>query len=104
MLTLSTITETSPTEKTWSSSLALSKAKAYCKPEQPPPLSAGTVFAYGHTHLPHLERQMRMVAFNPGSISLPKGGNPPSFGFYDHGRLSILNLLSGDSMADMTLE
>lgn len=74
------------------------------QPRQPPPLSAGTVFAYGHTHLPHLERlSSRLVAFNPGSISLPKGGNPPSFGVYDHGRLSILNLLSGDSMADMKL-
>lgn len=71
---------------------------------QPPPLTVGTVFAYGHTHVPQLERvPSRLVAFNPGSLSLPKGGHPPSFGLYEHGRLSIHNLLSGDSMAEMKL-
>src|SRR3954453_23564919 len=40
MLTLSTTPETPTTSKTWSSSLALSKASAYWKPEQPPPRTA----------------------------------------------------------------
>src|SRR5215213_6779300 len=40
MLTLSTMTATPSTSKTWSSSLALSKASAYWKPEQPPPRTA----------------------------------------------------------------
>src|SRR6187549_315978 len=40
MLTLSTTTATPSTSKTWSSSLALSKASAYWKPEQPPPRTA----------------------------------------------------------------
>jgi putative phosphoesterase len=73
-------------------------------PQQPPPLSAGTVFAYGHSHLPHLERlSSRLVAFNPGSLSLPKGGNPASFGLYEQGRLSINNLRNGECMAAMDL-
>src|SRR4051794_2967900 len=40
MLTLSTTTETPSASKTWSSSLARSKASAYWKPEQPPPRTA----------------------------------------------------------------
>src|SRR3954449_10850662 len=40
MLTLSTMTATPSTSKTLSSSLALSKASAYWKPEQPPPRTA----------------------------------------------------------------
>ena len=40
MLALSTMTATPSTSKTWSSSLALSKASAYWKPEQPPPRTA----------------------------------------------------------------
>ena len=40
MLTLSTTTATPSTSKTLSSSLALSKASAYWKPEQPPPRTA----------------------------------------------------------------
>ena len=40
MLTLSTMTATPSTSKTWSSSLVLSKASAYWKPEQPPPRTA----------------------------------------------------------------
>src|SRR4029077_17796370 len=40
MLTLSTTTATPSTSKTWSSSLARSKASAYWKPEQPPPRTA----------------------------------------------------------------
>src|SRR3954465_6159891 len=40
MLVLSTMTATPSTSKTWSSSLARSKASAYWKPEQPPPRTA----------------------------------------------------------------
>ena len=40
MLTLSTMTATPSTSKTWSSSLTRSKASAYWKPEQPPPRTA----------------------------------------------------------------
>src|SRR3954453_4401292 len=40
MLTLSTTTETPSISKTLSSSLGLSKASAYWKPEQPPPRTA----------------------------------------------------------------
>ncbi len=55
-----------------------------------PPVPAGTVLAHGHTHLPVLETLSGgVMIFNPGSISLPKGGNPQTFGFFDGEKLSI---------------
>ena len=65
-----------------------------------PPLGAGAVFVYGHTHVPvdrmH-EEGVRL--FNPGSISLPKMGYPPSFGFYDGTSLEVLRLSDGEPLA-----
>ena len=68
-------------------------------PSVPPPVAKGTVLAYGHTHLPQLERlENGLIAFNPGSISLPKGGNPASFGWYENGHLQVLELETGKEM------
>jgi len=49
-----------------------------------PPLGMGTVLVHGHTHVPEnklLECGIRI--FNPGSVSLPKGGSSRSFGYFD---------------------
>ena len=54
-----------------------------------PPLGTGTVLAHGHTHIAEnrmLECGMRL--FNPGSISLPKGGQERQFGYWDGERFS----------------
>jgi len=41
-------------------------------------------YLFGHTHIWKLEKNFRNVFLvNPGSTSLPKGGNPPTFGFYE---------------------
>ena len=64
-----------------------------------PPLSAGSVLAHGHTHLPVLEKlSCGITIFNPGSVSLPKGGNPRSFGFFDGETLSVRRLEDGKIM------
>ena len=61
-----------------------------------PPLAPGTTLVHGHTHLPVLKTLPGGVTvFNPGSISLPKGGFPPSFGWYDAGGLSLRRLDGG---------
>ena len=55
-----------------------------------PPLGTGTVLAHGHTHIPVLKRlECGITVFNPGSVSLPKGGSSRSFGFYDGEILSV---------------
>lgn len=49
-----------------------------------PPLGIGTVLAHGHTHIPELKKlECGLTIFNPGSISLPKGGSSRSFGYFD---------------------
>ena len=41
----------------------------------------GAVLAlYGHTHVPKLERLDGVTCFNPGSITLPRGGSGRSYG------------------------
>ena len=51
---------------------------------QLPPIGMGTVLAHGHTHVPELKKlECGITIFNPGSISLPKGGSSRSYGFFD---------------------
>jgi putative phosphoesterase len=74
-------------------------------PGHPPPLGSGDVLAYGHTHIPQLAvLDERLVAFNPGSLSLPKAAMPPSFGKYDQGVLQVVNLETGVAMLSLNLE
>ena len=69
-----------------------------------PPVGIGTVLAHGHTHIPELRLLPEGVThFNPGSVSLPKRNNPPTFGFYDNGRFSIHMLDNGAEIATAML-
>ena len=44
-------------------------------PEAPPPLHAGDVLLFGHTHIPIAEKRDEIYCINPGSVSLPKGNS-----------------------------
>ena len=48
-----------------------------------PPIQPGDVLIHGHTHLPVAEPMNHGFLLNPGSVSLPKGGNPSSYGMLD---------------------
>ena len=51
------------------------------------------VFLYGHTHLWKLEKNEEgQVICNTGSITFPKGGNPPTFALLEDGTLSVYHL------------
>ena len=53
-----------------------------------PPLGSCTVLAHGHTHVPELkDLGCGLKIFNPGSVSLPKGGSSRSFGYFDGSEL-----------------
>lgn len=63
-------------------------------------------YLYGHTHIWKLEKNFKGVLLvNPGSTSLPKGGNPPTFGLYESAngaakaRFSIHKLEDGSEIA-----
>ena len=57
-----------------------------------PPVGIGTVLAHGHTHVPELKKlECGLTIFNPGSVSLPKGGSTRSFGYFDGASLKHLS-------------
>ena len=64
-----------------------------------PPIANCSVFAYGHTHIPQLERREDGgILLNPGSISLPKNGFPPSFAVFENGVFHVRKLEDGSDM------
>lgn len=50
--------------------------------------SEKNIFVFGHIHLPILEKN-HVYLLNPGSISLPKEDNPPSYAVYENGIIKI---------------
>ncbi len=69
-------------------------------PDSLPPLQAGDIFAYGHTHLPLAECRGEVVLFNPGSVSIPKGGFAASFGMLNDDVLSVNALADSKVIAE----
>lgn len=69
-----------------------------------PPLREGDILVYGHTHLPQAEWQDDIICFNPGSVSIPKGGYPASYGMLDEGVLQVLTLQNEDLVTQLSLK
>jgi putative phosphoesterase len=61
-------------------------------PDNMPPLSGKTVFLYGHTHLLGKAERNGIPCINPGSVSLPKGGNPKTYAIYEDGSITVKTL------------
>lgn len=72
------------------------------------------VYLYGHTHIWDLHKNFKKVLMvNPGSTSLPKGGQCASFGFYEsydktdsrgnYGKFTIYKLDNGKELASIDL-
>lgn len=57
-----------------------------------PKLSEGDVFIYGHSHLPRAEKNNNIYFINPGSITLPKEGNPHTYGVLEDSSFIIKDL------------
>jgi len=75
--------------------LFLSHGHLWGPDEGIPPLPAGTLVATGHTHVPRVERVDGHWCFNPGSISIPKGGSEPSYALLEGRALSFRRLADG---------
>ena len=58
-------------------------------PANLPPVTARTVFLYGHTHVKKIEKVGEIVCLNPGSITLPKENNPKTYASYKDGVFEI---------------
>ncbi|HAT8012078.1 phosphodiesterase [Citrobacter rodentium] len=72
-------------------------------PDKQPPLCAGDILAYGHTHLPVAERRGEIFHFNPGSVSIPKGGQQASYGMLDENVLRVIALNDQSIIAQVTI-
>lgn len=48
-----------------------------------PPLKAGDILIHGHTHLPEAAATGEYYILNPGSVAIPKGGNPATYGMLE---------------------
>ena len=62
-------------------------------PDQLPPLSEGSVFLSGHTHVKLDERRGGIRCLNPGSVSIPKDGSNSCL-IYENGSF-IFRILEG---------
>ena len=72
-------------------------------PDNLPSLAAGDVLVYGHTHIPVAEKRGAFYHFNPGSVSIPKGGNPASYGMYEDWTLSVIALNDQQVIAQIAI-
>lgn len=56
-----------------------------------PPMQPGDVLLHGHTHVLRADRCGEITILNPGSVSIPKAGNPPTYAILDQGLFQILD-------------
>ena len=54
-----------------------------------PPFKEGDILIHGHTHVLKAEKRDGYILLNPGSVSIPKEGNPPTYAIYEDGIFSI---------------
>ena len=58
--------------------------------KQLPPLQPGDILLHGHTHIPAWEPfGDGNLYLNPGSVSIPKEGNPPTYAILENSRFTI---------------
>ena len=72
-----------------------------------PPLQDGDILVHGHTHLLKAEMMEaegcgRIAVLNPGSVSIPKGGNPNTYAMLEDGVFSI-RTLEGELVKELKL-
>ena len=72
-------------------------------PNHLPPMKSGDILIYGHTHLLRAEAIGSNYVLSPGSVSIPKGGNPATFGILDGQEFSIVDF-EGNVVKNLILD
>lgn len=67
-----------------------------------PPMRPGDALIHGHIHLPVAQTMGDCFLLNPGSTSLPKDGNPNSYGMLDGSVFTIYDF-DGNKVKEITL-
>ena len=68
-----------------------------------PPLQPKDLLIHGHTHIPAIEKLGDNWYLNPGSVSLPKDGNPPTYLIYENGVFELCRI-DGESLRKIALK
>lgn len=67
-----------------------------------PPVKSGDVLLHGHTHVLRAEKKGDIAIWNPGSVSIPKEGNPPTYALLEDGIFRIKDF-EGTIIKEMTV-
>ncbi len=67
-----------------------------------PPVMPGDILIHGHTHLLKAENTGKITVLNPGSVSIPKGGNPNTYALLE-GAVFTIFTLDGDVVKQVRL-
>lgn len=57
--------------------------------ENLPPMKKGDIIIHGHTHVLRAEKKEDYTILNPGSVSIPKEGNIPTYAILEDGLFTI---------------
>jgi len=69
----------------------------------PPPLSRNDILLHGHTHVLKCEEfGDGNLYLNPGSVALPKEGNPRTYMIYENRKFSIVDI-NGTTVTEISL-
>ncbi|MDO4476118.1 MAG: phosphodiesterase [Lachnospiraceae bacterium] len=67
-----------------------------------PPMSQGDALLHGHTHVWKAEEREGWKLLNPGSTSIPKEGNPPTYAILEDGVFRV-KTFEGKVLGSITL-
>lgn len=67
-----------------------------------PPMKEGDILLHGHTHVLRAEEKNGILILNPGSVSIPKEGNPPTYAVLEDGRFRICDF-EGNTVKDINI-
>lgn len=71
--------------------------------ENLPPMREGDILLHGHTHVLKAEEREGFLLLNPGSVSIPKEGNMPTYAILENGWFTIKNF-DGNVVKTLRLE
>ena len=72
-------------------------------PENPMPLQKGDILINGHTHVWKVQEFDNFTYLNPGSVSIPKENQTPSYMIYENSVFTICDLESGEALASHSI-
>ena len=67
-----------------------------------PPLQEGDILIHGHTHVLKAQQMDGYILLNPGSVSIPKEGNPATYAVLEISIVTIKDF-DGNSVREMRL-